>query len=254
MADNSSYQTILRHELIHIRHHDMLTRLFGIVVIGIHWFNPLSYYLFFELSHISEIYCDSVALKGKNDEARKVYGELILKYATKKPHISNNRYYMGIINSSSSVIYKRRFQEMKMKRKNKPFLSLVVMLLICVVAGGSVLAYDPPGEIECNDDDELSLDFVITDIGEVEIEVEELPYDFFYTDENGIVHDLTNYKTISKVSCTHNYSLPIQTTRHKADGKGGCTVTYQNATKCSKCGNIKYGDIIQKNIYTKCPH
>lgn len=254
ITNSRAYQTILRHELVHIRHHDLLIRLFGIAVIGIHWFNPLSYFLFFELSNISEIYCDSVALRGKDDEERRAYGELILKYASGKPHISNNRYYMGFINNSNKAIYKRRFQEMKMKRKNKPFLSLVVMLLICVVAGGSVLAYDPPGEIECNDDEELSLDFVITDAGEIEIEAEELPYDLFYTDENGIVHDLTNDKAASKVSCTHNYNLPIQVTRHNKDGKGGCTVTYQNATKCSKCGNIKYGDIIQKNIYTKCPH
>lgn len=41
---------IIKHELLHIKHNDFLIQFIGMVVIAVHWFNPLSYILYYELT------------------------------------------------------------------------------------------------------------------------------------------------------------------------------------------------------------
>lgn len=251
--EESVYETVIRHELVHIKHHDVLIKCLGLLVIGVHWFNPISYYLYYELLNISEIYCDSIVLKNKEEDDYKKYGELILQFALNKYSISNNRYYVGIINSSSKAVYKRRFQEMKMKRKtDRTVLAFILMLCVCVIAGGTVFAYDPPGNM-LGDDDEMTLEFVVTE-GGVEIGGEYLPYDYFYTDIDGNTFELKDDNIAGKSSCTHNYNIPVEVTKHERNGKGGCTIIYWNALKCSGCGTIKRTSIKNELSYKTCPH
>ena len=52
--DADLYEYMVKHELVHIKHHDLLIKFMGILVMSIHWFNPFSYFLYYELSSISE--------------------------------------------------------------------------------------------------------------------------------------------------------------------------------------------------------
>ena len=58
--DDELCEYMITHELVHIKHNDILIKLVGLLVIAIHWFNPFVYLLVAELSCISEMYCDSV--------------------------------------------------------------------------------------------------------------------------------------------------------------------------------------------------
>lgn len=97
---------MLRHELVHIKHHDLLIKYIGLFVIAAHWYNPFVYMMFHEISLISEMYCDSFVIGGKGEEERRKYGELILKLAVQKEFTNKEQFIIGMANSRSKWIYK----------------------------------------------------------------------------------------------------------------------------------------------------
>lgn len=62
--DERSYYYIIKHELLHIKHNDFLIHFIGMAVIAVHWFNPLTYILYYELTSTLEMLCDRAVLKG----------------------------------------------------------------------------------------------------------------------------------------------------------------------------------------------
>ncbi len=65
--DENKYEYMIRHELVHIKHHDLLIKYIGLFVMAVHWYNPFVYMMFYEISVISEMYCDSIVIKGKGE-------------------------------------------------------------------------------------------------------------------------------------------------------------------------------------------
>lgn len=63
--EEDKYEYMFRHELVHIRHHDLFIKYIGLLVMAVHWYNPLVYVMFHEISVISEMYCDSIVISGK---------------------------------------------------------------------------------------------------------------------------------------------------------------------------------------------
>lgn len=252
--DSGLYQDALIHELVHIKHCDMLIKFLGLAAIAVHWFNPLVYLLYKEISNISEMYCDSVVLEGKGEKERKAYGELLLKLAAEAPS-GDNRFVAGITGNSKRD-FKRRIMEMKADRKNKTLISVFAMILICIAGGMTIFAYETPQTISFPDDmggmsREQEIRFYVQ--GELEIGTEELPYDYFFTDESGNIYNLDGGEYNTQASCSHKYVLGNTTSHHK-NSSGGCTIKSLEAWRCSKCGNVKIGEEISSTTYKKCPH
>ena len=162
----AEYEYILRHELIHIKHHDLLIKYIGLLVMAVHWYNPLVYIMFFETSVISEMYCDNIVISGKSDDERKKYSNLILQFATQDEYTTKNKFFAGIANNKSKKVYKRRILEMKIHKKYKTILSCIIMVFLCMAGGVTTLAYNSPNvmstplEINLNGDED---NYFITD-------------------------------------------------------------------------------------------
>lgn len=253
MIENNLYRSIIKHELVHVKQRDLLIKMLAMIVIAIHWFNPFTYILYYEISNISEMCCDSIVLKGKNHKERKEYGELLLNFATKM--YIKNKFAVGIIGANGRIAIKRRILEMKEDRENKTILSIMLLLLICILGGITTSAYDPPASITIHEDtisSQQGSDFQFV-AGELQPIVEELPYDFFFVDDVGNVYNLNEKEIVSKLSCTHKY-VSGTSSLHKKDSNGGCKTTYYESWRCSLCGNIKLGKEINTLTYKKCPH
>ncbi len=69
------FDFIIRHELTHIKNKDFIVKFIAIVVIVLHWFNPICILLYFELCSMSEIYCDSETVKQYDEDI--LYGGFI---------------------------------------------------------------------------------------------------------------------------------------------------------------------------------
>lgn len=253
MVENNSYRSIIKHELVHVKQRDLLIKMVAMIVIAIHWFNPFTYILYYEISNISEMCCDSIVLKGKDSKERKEYGELLLNFATKT--YTKNKFAAGIIGANGKIAIKRRILEMKENRENKTILSIILLLLICILGGITTSAYDAPASITTHEDtisSQQGSDFQFV-AGELQPIVEELPYDFFFVDDIGNVYNLNEKESVSKLFCTHKYA-PGTTTSHKKNSNGGCKTICYESWRCYFCGNINLEKEISTLTYNKCPH
>lgn len=250
-ADKCEY--MFKHELVHIKHHDLLIKYTGLLVMAIHWYNPLVYAMFHEISVISEMYCDSVVIRGKGEEERKKYSDLILTLATQNKYASKEKFFVGIANSRSKKVYKRRILEMKRHKKHKAVLSVIMTVLICMAGGITALVYDPPIIVSG-----YSLEPSLGDCSFVpesaETEQMKLQSDNFFTDDIGNIYDISGSGMNNRIICVHNYFTHGTWNKHEKDGKGGCVIKSYDAFLCSKCSNVKVGKLKNVIIYKLCPH
>ena len=249
-ADQDLYRDVLKHELVHIKNRDVLIRFLGMAAIAVHWFNPFTYILYNEILNISGIYCDSIVLRGKEEQERKAYGELLLKLAVQKS-MTNNEFAAGILGGNSKRAFKRRIVEMKTVRK---ILSALMTALISLMGGITVCAYDPPVNITDHryGYSENGFDFQFT-VGELKLEVEELPYEQFFVDEAGNVYEIKDDNNYTRAACKHKYAAGT-TTSHSKNSSGDCSATIYEAQRCTSCGYVKKDEEISFTRYGKCPH
>ena len=73
----------LRHELVHIRHHDNLKKVIAHGVLCLHWFNPLVWLMYFLFNRDMELLCDETVVRAKQ-ESRKDYALALLSMAQQK--------------------------------------------------------------------------------------------------------------------------------------------------------------------------
>lgn len=223
----------------------------GAVMI-VHWFNPLSYALFYELSIVSEMYADSVVLQGKGDEERCRYGKMILELAAKSENAGENRFFSGAANRSTKIMYRRRVLEMRANRKTKRMLSILTAGVICMAGGMTALAYEQ-SNIYYDETGYMMSTNISLVAGDVEQKVEVLPYDYYCIDDNGGIHDLSNVDKDARAICIHEF-ISGTAIEHQDDGKGGCIVRKYKAQICEICGYAKGKELISTTTYTKCPH
>lgn len=249
--DKTDYNIMIKHELVHIKHRDLLIKYLGILTISVHWFNPFSYFLFHELTCIGEMYCDEEVLKGKGNEERRKYGELLLMLATEEIFPKGERFLAGAASSRNKKVYRRRVLEMMLNKKRKIVLSMATMALVCMTGGITCFAYNPPTTILNDSEYEINEEFsFMTE----EMEAEVLPYDFFFEDEEGNVYDANDVQEDSRALCSHDFCVQGTSTTHNKDGNGGCVVRKFESVKCIYCNTIKVGNLISSTTYTTCPH
>lgn len=69
---------ILRHEMTHLKRHDILYKWFAAFVKSVHWFNPAIYFIDRRIDLECEISCDLTATKNMNQEEKNGYINTIL--------------------------------------------------------------------------------------------------------------------------------------------------------------------------------
>lgn len=74
---------LLMHELVHARRQDLVYKWFVIVVSGLHWFNPLMYFIRRQIGRCCELSCDEAVIRKMNNDERRHYGETLLAVAAK---------------------------------------------------------------------------------------------------------------------------------------------------------------------------
>lgn len=237
-------QMILIHEMIHIKHKDLLFKFISLFTMAVHWFNPLCYLLFFEICNISEVYCDEAVIQKMGQNITKKYGNLLIDISEgHKTHIQD-RFFSGMINSGG-VILKKRIIEMKTERKRTlKKVSLFMGMLICLGSTSTALAYTPHFQIDMLDDQSFesanldSAQWIEFNEGDKNpyITVEHIPYDTFFRDENGNVFEIGNESSKEKRSCSHEY-IPGTVITHVHIGEG-CRIDVYNASRCNRCGKV----------------
>ena len=247
------YEYMFRHELVHIKHHDLLIKYIGLLVMAVHWYNPLVYVLFHEVSVISEMYCDSIVISGKGEEERRKYSSLILTLATQDGYAGKEKFFIGMADSRSKNVYKRRVLEMKRHTQHKAVLSVIMTAVIGMAGVGTNFAYDSPntvsGPVDYDSDGDANFIMESAEPGKME-----LPSDYFFIDDSGLVYDISSPDINNRTICFHDFSIHGTWNNHKKDGKGGCVVKSYDAFLCSKCSDVKVAKLKSTATFNPCPH
>ncbi|QGJ68988.1 Hypothetical protein PBC10988_6530 [Planctomycetales bacterium 10988] len=74
---------IIRHELAHIRHHDVFILSIAHLMRAVHWYNPFAWITVSQLANSMEQASDAIALRDSSDASIAEYGRLLLRCAEK---------------------------------------------------------------------------------------------------------------------------------------------------------------------------
>ncbi|MBD5103336.1 MAG: M56 family metallopeptidase [Ruminococcaceae bacterium] len=92
---------ILKHELVHIKRHDLLIKAFMVLCEAVHWFNPFVRFFIRAAEQECELYCDETVMKNESAEFKKMYCRSILNTVSAErkingrliPALSSNFYF-----------------------------------------------------------------------------------------------------------------------------------------------------------------
>ena len=276
--DEEEIEFVLSYECYHTSQNDVGRKVLMIVLNCLNWFNPLFYFLKDNLSAWMEIACDEAVTERFDGRQKRKYAALIIK-SLELENIRNKSHLYCVCYSGNNVKhYKRRIVEiMGEKKRNglhgKVFVSaLAVFSLTCsnVVAKAADIPVNMMfsnnvqvaklGEFEEIQIDEMRTDLEFkgknpSDLGNfVKFDVrdtEDTTYEIIYNDNiKNKVEQMQN-----QIEPQHVHKIvDITLKEHKKNSDGSCKTTYYEGRKCTVCGAIWKGDVIQVVTQPKCQH
>ncbi len=275
------YYVAIRHELAHVKNHDLFFKHVVHFIRIINWFDPTIYRLILRMEIFAELAADICACSGVSKEAQRKYQTALvnLSHANSK---QSEMFAMGLkFKRKNKSFTEERIMTMNNKNlQNRKFAKLVTTSLVAAslftISLIPALAYNLPSTLEIEDEaiaiepiDVFDIDILPTetdrsastlsqhfeddDLFSLFEGVDFSEGDFVCIDENGDISYYDGEIQPRIIPCNHNY-LAARASHHDKRADGGCTITYYTAKRCSKCGHIV---IIAKEAtlsFVDCPH
>ena len=250
---------VLEHEIIHIHHCDNLIKLLSFVVLAFNIYNPLAWYVMYQWNLVAELSCDRKVITGRTKEEIKQYGYLVIEIAeysaggTKQPIMGWN---------IQNKLMKERIYQMKNGVGKESLLRKVigagVMGIAVFTSSLTVFAYSPKTIMFSNnivDEIYFSEEDIMWGDTDVILPVNENGGWVFFNDEGEVIVVLgeLNHDLEAHSSCAHEY-VAGKTTKHSKYSDNSCKMEYYEAKRCSKCGDIKLGKLLDVITHSSCPH
>ena len=128
---------ILRHELMHYHRFDTLYKWVANVILSVHWFNPLSWFIRKELNRACELSCDEMLLRSMTRGEKQSYGNTLLSMA------ATSALPAGVVATTFATekrnLKERLVQIMEYKKSGARMLAAVLALVLlagCGMAAG----------------------------------------------------------------------------------------------------------------------
>lgn len=249
--DKADCRYIIEHELNHIKNHDIVFKFMALLATAINWFNPICYFMYRELSNVSELYCDFCTTKGMDSAQRKRYCHLIVDLATEDENKVTKKYVASLVNNDGRIIERRIKELKKYGGSKKIILSCLVGGVICLTGSITSFAYNPPAKYNTVEGTEKNMEIAVNDETVLPLQADVLPYDYFSTDIYGNISEIKDSNP--KAYCPHSYK-DVTITRHTKYSDGSCKMVYLDGIKCKLCGSITEKSVIKTVTYTQCPH
>ncbi len=254
LLDNACAGMILKHEYAHLVNRDSLFKLICLVIICLHWFNPLAILLLILYGIFSEFIADEAATAKCTKEEKKDYINMMIELSSESagmPIIWKNGFFSG------KDILKRRMDYIMKKNTVSRFKKILAACITCVTiiaSSSTIMAYSPllttteeingtfnTEFLEYGDmDNSASIDFSTSNI-------------VFITKDNTQIPTQNNVVSPYALICIHSF-IDGTVSTHNSNSSGGCTVTVYNARRCEKCGHLDIKEKIKTITYVTCPH
>lgn len=241
-----------RHENQHRKSHDSLMKLICIVIICIHWLNPVAILLLLLYRMTAEYICDAEAVEGCTDDEKKRYARLLIELSAVDESLS--MVWKNNLSGAEKLMRRRINYVMKRKGFMKKGIAIVATVLTVFASASTILAYEP---LTWTDEDAI----VVSDLGQFGIVFDDESTedcDFSVSDTVIVYEDGTQIPATGKevepyVLCNHTMKNCYYHV-HNLKSSGGCTVYVYNAQQCTKCGYLDVGSLYATYNYTVCPH
>ena len=143
--DDETIRYIFLHELSHYKRNDILFNYILLVVMSIHWFNPIVWFLFNKIRQDIEIGADELATKELNKSEKKEYGMVLINLL--KRRVKENYTANLLCMSDTSKNMERRISMIKRKQKGVIVSTLVALIAIALIL---VIAFIKTSALEEN--------------------------------------------------------------------------------------------------------
>ncbi len=130
--EDTKLQSILLHEMTHLRKYDIVIKWLLILVGALHWFNPVTYFVRREIDKACELACDESVIKKLNNDGRQCYGDTLIAVAAdsiRKPPV------LITMCEDKKSLKERLDAIMKHKGFSKGAIYLSCILLVIITCG-----------------------------------------------------------------------------------------------------------------------
>lgn len=122
---------IFMHELTHFKRLHILYKWIVQILVCIHWFNPLMYFVNRDINKACELSCDESVLKLLNSEEKNIYGNILISIAQSGITYRNN--VVSTTLCEDKKILKERLKSiMNFKKISKPTLCVSTALIVAI--------------------------------------------------------------------------------------------------------------------------
>lgn len=260
--DDGEREMIVRHELQHIRSGDLFLNFVAVIMISLHWYNPLAYYWIREVKVLQELRCDENVVRDMNAEQRYSYAQLILAFFKREE--KNNLLVSSLSGGAKRV--SERMDRIMMERKSKKkfgFMFACILVMSVFLSSLTVLAYNPPKGVA---DVTGTLDAEeVAYLYETGTFTEGESWEEMYVDEliipgknvfEGVDGTVYYYDAESEVettaTCVHQY-VDGEYKQHIINGEN-CQMNIYEAQRCTECDDLEIGKKISTLTFSPCPH
>jgi len=128
---------ILRHELTHLRRRDVWMKWFVTLVVSVHWFNPVVYFMRREINRACEMSCDEAVIRDLDSAAKQSYSDTLISVA------AESRYPVGVMSTTmceeKKTLKERLVAIMSYKKKTK--IAILITAVLAIGITGSAFAF-----------------------------------------------------------------------------------------------------------------
>lgn len=138
--DDSTIKYIFLHELSHYKRKDLLFNYALVLIVSIHWFNPIIWFLFNKIRQDIELGADELATKGLDKAGRKEYGLTLInliKNYTEETYTAN---ILCITDDEKNL--ERRILMIKGKTKTAIIAIIITVIVLGIIAGIILVKFD----------------------------------------------------------------------------------------------------------------
>ena len=119
---------VIRHERMHLQYGDHWWKLLGVLVLALHWFNPLVWAAFAALSRDIEYACDEAVIRSLDRDGRRRYAHCLIDCSTINNH-------WGIVSLSfGKDVTKMRVKNIINYTEKKKGLWVALGVVVCLIA------------------------------------------------------------------------------------------------------------------------
>lgn len=126
-------EQIITHEWVHYRHRDHIWAVLRVIILSVHWFNPLVWLAVIYSRKDAELACDEGTVRYIGEDSRLAYGEMLLRLA-ETPDKKEFLYAMSQVSHEGKDM-KKRIQAISAGKTYKKILILPLVLFVLLAVG-----------------------------------------------------------------------------------------------------------------------